>query len=239
MQNETLRGIIEGSLAQIRSVVPSMLPNLRAAGGTVLGMFTFVTSLALVPVFLFFFLLSDDDPTKTLHEYMPFFKDETREDIVFLAREFLSIVVAFFRGQLVIGLIMGVLLAIGFTLVGVQFGFVFGLFAGFLNTIPYLGTILGLSAVLPTAYFQSGGGIVTLSLSLGVFILVQCIEAYFLTPRIMGRQTGLHPAVIIIAVLFWGTALNGILGMVLAIPLTAFMVTAWRLAKRKYIREVA
>jgi predicted PurR-regulated permease PerM len=50
----------------------------------------------------------------------------------------------------------------------------------------------------------------------------------------MGQQTGLHPAVIIFAVFFWGTAFNGVLGMLLAIPLTAFFVTAWRLARRKY-----
>jgi len=50
----------------------------------------------------------------------------------------------------------------------------------------------------------------------------------------MGRQTGLHPVTIIFAVFFWGTALGGLLGMLLAIPLTAFVVTAWRLVRRKY-----
>jgi predicted PurR-regulated permease PerM len=52
----------------------------------------------------------------------------------------------------------------------------------------------------------------------------------------MGDRTGLHPVAVIIAIFFWGTALDGILGMILAIPLTAFFVTAWRLAKRKYLR---
>ncbi len=50
----------------------------------------------------------------------------------------------------------------------------------------------------------------------------------------MGKQTGLHPVAIIVAVFFWGQALGGILGMMLAVPLTAFLVTAWRLARRKY-----
>ena len=67
---------------------------------------------------------------------------------------------------------------------------------------------------------------------------VQVIEGYVLTPRIMGDRTGLHPMVIIFAVLFWGTALGGILGMILAIPLTAFLVVFWRLAKEKYIAEL-
>jgi predicted PurR-regulated permease PerM len=71
---------------------------------------------------------------------------------------------------------------------------------------------------------------------LGVFGLVQMTEGWFLTPRIMGSRTGLHPVAIMVSIFFWGTALNSILGMVLAIPLTAFFVTAWRLAKRKYFR---
>jgi len=64
------------------------------------------------------------------------------------------------------------------------------------------------------------------------------IEGYFLTPKIMGDRTGLHPVVIIIAIFFWGSALNGIAGMILAIPLTAFLVVFWRLAREKYVKEL-
>ena len=71
-----------------------------------------------------------------------------------------------------------------------------------------------------------------------VFSTVQLIESYLLTPKIMGDRTGLHPLAIIIAIFFWGSALNGILGMILAIPLTAFLVVFWRLAKDRYIGEL-
>ncbi len=236
--NETIAKIVDGVIAQLRALALAALPNLKAAGGTVLGLFGFVASLAMVPVFLFFFLQSDEDPSGRLHDYLPFLTDEKREDVVFLVHEFLGIVVAFFRGQLLIGLIMGVLLAIGFSIAGLQFGVVFGLLAGMLNVVPYLGTIIGLSAVLPTAYLQHEGGFGLVAICLGVFIAVQMIEGYLLTPRIMGERTGLHPVTIMIAIFFWGTALNGVLGMILAIPLTAFMVTVWRLAKRKYIRKL-
>ena len=74
-------------------------------------------------------------------------------------------------------------------------------------------------------------------MGLVVFVVVQLIESYGLTPRIMGDRTGLHPMAIIVAVFFWGSALSGILGMILAIPLTAFLVVFWRLAKEKYIEE--
>ncbi len=73
---------------------------------------------------------------------------------------------------------------------------------------------------------------------LAVFAAVQLVEGYLLTPKIMGDRTGLHPMVIIVAVFFWGTALNGIMGMILAIPLTAFLVVFWRLAREKYVHEV-
>ena len=238
MQNDTLRKIIESGTERLQALAMGVLPNLKAAGGTVVGALGFVTNLAMVPVYLFFFLQSNEEPTRNLGDYLPFLKDDTRDDVIFLAREFISIVVAFFRGQLLIGLIMGVLLATGFSIVGLKFGFIFGLLAGLLNVVPYLGTIIGLSLVLPTAYLEPNGGFLTLGLCLGIFVLVQCIEGYVLTPRIMGRQTGLHPVTIIIAIFFWGTALNGVLGMILAIPLTAFLVTAWRLAKRKYVRQV-
>ena len=72
-----------------------------------------------------------------------------------------------------------------------------------------------------------------------VNLIVQSMESWILTPKIMGAQTGLHPAVVIIAVFFWGTAFSGILGMLLAIPLTAFFVTAWRLARFKYLRPAS
>jgi predicted PurR-regulated permease PerM len=157
--------------------------------------------------------------------------------VVFLVREFLGILVAFFRGQLLIGLIMGGLLALGFSLAGLRFGLALGLITGLLNVVPYLGSILGLSIMLPLALFQPDGGLPLIGTCLAVFAIVQGIEGWVLTPRIMGKQTGLHPVAIIVAVFFWGQALGGILGMMLAVPLTAFFVTAWRLLRKKYFSE--
>ena len=194
------------------------------------------TGLAIIPVYLFFMLESNRDLSKDIYEQLSFLKDDWRDDAVFLISEFVGSIVSFFRGQVVIALIMGVLLATGFTLIGLNFGIILGLSIGFLNIIPYLGSIIGIGMVLPLAYFQSDGGSLQLALfTLAIFTAVQMIEGYLLTPRIMGKSTGLHPMVIIIAIFFWGAALDGILGMILAIPLTAFFVVAWRLLKRKYL----
>jgi len=191
-----------------------------------------------LPIYLAYFLVGEPIGKGKLENLMPFLKEGTRKDISYLVFEFVGIVVAFFRGQLVIALIQGVLYAIGFSLVGLGYGFTIGLMLGLLNVIPYLGSMVGLAIALPMALFQEGGGPVMLALVLGVFTIVQCIEGYLLTPRIMGEQTGLHPLMIIIAIFFWGSVFGGITGMLLAIPLTAFLVVFWRLARTKYITEV-
>lgn len=234
MANPAVSGAVEGLLGSAKDWATGLLPNLQAAGGTIFAFFGFLTAAAVVPIYLFFFLQSDEDPTARLGEHLPFIRADLRDDVVFLVREFIGIVVAFFRGQLLIGIIMGLAYALGFMVCGLRFGFALGLGMGLLNVVPYLGSILGLAIGLPLALLQDGGGLSLAGMVLAVFALVQVLEGYVLTPRIMGSQTGLHPVVIIVAIFFWGQALNGILGMVLAIPLTAFFVTAWRLAKRNY-----
>ena len=67
------------------------------------------------------------------------------------------------------------------------------------------------------------------------FASVQVLESYWLSPKVMGDRTGLHPVIIIASVFFWGTALDGILGMILGIPLSAFLIVFWRLLRRKYL----
>ena len=169
---------------------------------------------------------------------LPFLKPETRADATYLLHEFVDITVAFFRGQLVIALLQGLLFAAGFSLVGLRYGFVIGLALGLLNVIPYLGNMIGLAVAIPIAFFQADGGWVTCVLVLAVVLVVQQIEGWFLTPRIMGQRTGLHFMAIIVAVFFWGTALGGILGLIVAIPLTAFLASLWHLAREKYIPEI-
>ncbi len=232
----TVKNAIDALAKQAQDMLTPLIPSLKSAGAGIFGIFGFVASLAIVPVYLFFFLLSgNDDPTKSLPKHLTFLSIEHRNDVTFLVREFIGIIVAFFRGQLLIGFIMGVLLALGFTIAGLKFGLALGLIVGLINIVPYLGSILGLSVVLPLALFQpDGGGVGLMGACLGIFVGVQAIEGWLLTPRIMGQQTGLHPVAIIFAVFFWGEAFNGILGMLLAVPLTAFVVTVWRLLRHKY-----
>ena len=234
---ERIRETVAAQQEALLQGLQSMLAQGFSAGlGIARGIGT-LFSWAVLPVYFAFFLTARGLQIDTGH-YLPFLKPDTREDVVYMMREFVDIIVAFFRGQLIVAFLQGLLFAAGFSLVGLRYGFVIGLVLGFLNIIPYLGSIVGLSVALPLSLLQPQGGLVTCALVVLVFAIVQGIEGWILTPKIMGDRTGLHFMAIIVAVFFWGSALNGILGMILAIPLTAFLASLWRLAREKYISEI-
>jgi predicted PurR-regulated permease PerM len=235
---QNARESLQSSAGPLAKLAGSIARGIISAGASLVSNIVSLFGWAVMPVYMAFFLLMPNVEQNTSAETLPFLKPGTRKDAVFLMREFVNLVVVFFRGQLLIALIQGMLFAVGFSIAGLHYGAVIGLILGFLNIIPYLGSMIGLAVVLPLAYFQEGGGAMLLVLVMTVFAVVQLIEGYVLTPRIMGERTGLHPMIIIVAIFFWGSALDGILGMILAIPLTAFLVVLWRLARDKYMFEV-
>lgn len=233
-----IRRAIEGQQQALIDSLTTVGGGALTVGQKVLHFFTSAAGWAVMPIYFGFFLMAEPKRFLNVEEFLPFLKAETRSDVGFLTREFINAIVAFFRGQLIVAFLQGLLYAIGFSLVGLRYGFVLGIALGFLNIIPYLGSIVGLGAAVPLALLQPDGGWQLLVWALVVFVVVQAIEGNLLTPRIMGDRTGLHPVVIIFAIFFWGTALGGILGMILAIPLTAFLVVFWRLARERYIAEL-
>jgi predicted PurR-regulated permease PerM len=235
---QSVRAVLSGQQGTIVEGLEAFGRGALSAGAGAVSAVGALMCWVVTPIYFAFFLWVDKKGAFDIERYLTFLKPETRRDVAYLANQFVEIIVAFFRGQLVIAFLQGVLYAIGFTLVGLKYGFIIGLLLGFLNIIPYLGSIIGLGTALPLAFFQSGGGLLKVVLVLVVFTVVQLIESYILTPKIMGDRTGLHPIVIILAIFFWGSALSGITGMILAIPLTAFLVVFWRLAREKYLKEL-
>ncbi len=235
---QVLKDTFEGNREKVVGSLGDVGNQAFSIVGRVFGTVGTVITWAVLPVYLAFFLMADLMRPQHLDGLLPFLKAETRKDVVYLVTEFVNILVAFFRGQIIVAFMQGCLFALGFSLLGLRYGLVLGLTLGFMNIIPYLGSIVGLGIALPLGFFQDGGGWWLVGGVLAVFTIVQMIEGYLLTPKIMGDRTGLHPMAIIVAVFFWGSALGGISGMVLAIPLTAFLVVFWRLARDKYIDEL-
>lgn len=215
-----------------------LLPEIDGAREQIMGYVDTLIGLAFVPLFLFFALLAGQRMQRPFIEALQVFQEKTREEIIYLGSVFISYVTGFFRGQLIIAMIMGVLLAAGFTLIGLLAAIPLGLFLGMLNIVPFLGVIIGLLAALPVAYLQPDGGAELVLYVLLVFAVVQLIESWILTPRIMANRSGLHPALVVISIFFWGIALGGIIGMILAVPLTAFLITLWHHLNNRFMSHV-
>ncbi len=178
-----------------------------------------VLNIVLVPVLLFY-LLRDFD---TLHErFYSLLPPHWRPIVADWLGEIDHAVGGFLRGQLTIALILAVLYATGLALMGVPLGVVLGIISGLANLVPYMSIVAGLLPALLLFLLSdapSFGGV------LGIILLYvggQLLEGLYLSPRIMGRETGLHPVVVIVAILISGT-LFGVLGIILAVPATAVL----------------
>ena len=208
------------------------------AGTGALKCLTGILSALVTLIFFVFFLTTKDRRGKEIVSQMTFLKDSTRAFVAEQVDAFIDILVSFFQRQTVICLIEGVMYGTGFWAVGLPYGFLIGFALGVLNLIPLFGSVVCLPVALPLAYFVHGGSLMRLLLVLGVWGLGQFLDGYFITPRIQGNKTGLGYAGVIFSFFFWGTLLGPMLGMLLAIPLSAFCVVLWRALKSRYIRPV-
>ncbi len=206
--------------------------------GTIMALGGLLVGLGFVPLYIIFALLAGDRMQIATRDALTVFRPDTAREILALGQMFLNYVTAFFRGQLLIALTTGLLLAAGFTIIGLQPAVLLGLAIGLLSIVPYLGSIAGVLILLPIIWLQPDAGVERLLLTLAVFAVVQLFETLVLRPNLMANRVGLHPVVVIISIFFWGTALGGVIGMILAVPLTAFVATLWRHTQHRYMQRV-
>ena len=197
-----------------------------------------VLSALVTLIFFVFFLTSKPRRGSDIVSQLAFLKPETRDFAAEQIDAFVEILVSFFQRQTVICLIEGVYYGLGFALVGLPYGFLIGFMLGVLNLVPLFGTVVCLPVAMPLAYFGVGGSTTRLVLVLVVWAIGQVLDGYLITPKIQGNKTGLGYAGVIFSFFFWGIVLGPVLGLFLAIPLSAFCVVLWRALKSKYIRPV-
>ena len=186
------------------------------AGSMISSVLSSSLDLLLVPFFVFYILIDFQQWRVSLEELIP---PRFREPFKLLFDESGRILESYVRGQLLIGAIMAVCYAVGFYFLGVPAWAGIAMIAGLLNAIPYVGTILGI--VLAGGFtFAGGGGVWDIAAVLGVFLAVQSLEGYVLTPKILGGRLNLHPMAVFLGLLIGGK-LFGLLGVILAIPAIA------------------
>jgi predicted PurR-regulated permease PerM len=209
----------EKALQSAPGWVTSFLPK---AFSWVAAWFGILVGLALVPIYAFYLLLEKQGIRTKWTNYLPVKDSSFKDELVFILQSINDYLIAFFRGQVLVAVCDGILYGIGFLLIGLPYAILLGAAAMALTIIPFIGAIIIFVTAMIIALVQFGDWKHPL-LVLVVFVVVQLLEGVVISPRIMKGRVGLHPLTIIIAVMVGTTLLGGVLGGVLAIPLTAVM----------------
>jgi len=209
--------------------------------GGFLGVTGFLLSLIMVPIYLFFLLKERPRIEKRWKDYLPLRASPLKDEIAAALSEINSYVIAYFRGQLLVCLVDGTLIGSILTLLGLNFAPLIGLLVVILTMIPYVGIIVCWVPAVLIAAFQWGDWTHPLIVTI-IFIVVQNLEGMFYAPRIVGKSVGLHPMTVIVSIFVWGLLIGGLLGPILAVPLTATIKVlltryVWGPRVRERVRE--
>ena len=188
--------------------------------GGFLGITGFLLSLIMVPIYLFFLLKERPRIEKRWRDYLPLRASPLKDEIAAALSEINSYVIAYFRGQLLVCLVDGTLIGSALTLLGLNFAPLIGLLVVILTMIPYVGIIVCWVPAVLIAAFQWGDFWHPFWVTV-IFITIQNLEGMFYAPRIVGKSVGLHPMTVIVSIFVWGLLIGGLLGPILAVPLTA------------------
>lgn len=202
--------IAEEGLSRLGAMVTGVI-----SGGAAL--FNLLTLLLISPVVAFFLLRDWDLLIAKLGDWLP----SKQEPVIrLLAGRIDTALAGFVRGQTLVSLTMAVLYAVGWSLVGLEYGLILGLIAGVMAYVPFVGALFAAVIAMLVGFGQFGADFAHLAPIFGVFVVVQIIEAAFLTPRLIGSRVGLHPVWVLFAI-FAGGEMMGFVGMLIALPAAA------------------
>ncbi len=213
---------------------------------TFIGTLGLLIGLAMVPIYLYYFLKEGSAIKNNWHDYVPLKASRFKTEVIETLAEINGYLISFFRGQVLVAMIDGVLVGIALAIFQLPYGVLIGLILGIIGVIPFVGNIICLVPACFIAYAHfSNPAITTHEWLLGsnpwayvaavaaIFVIVQQINSLITAPKIVGESVGLHPMTVIFSMLFWSLILGGFLGALLAVPMTA----AVKVLFRRYIWE--
>jgi predicted PurR-regulated permease PerM len=217
--SEDVRQSIENTLRSMVGAIGSALQN-----GTVgaLGLVTramgFVIGLVIIPFWLFYVLKDKDRGITAFNNMLP---PAWRNDVWRIVRIINGILSSYIRGQLLLGVVVGMATFIGMLVVGAPYPLLLGTISGLTEVVPIVGPVLGAIPGLGVAAFSSQGWILIVQVLL-VYIVVQQLENNLLVPKIQGDSVKLHPAIIMVSLVV-GSQVGGLLGLIAAVPVAAIL----------------
>lgn len=220
---------------------------ITSSTSTIIGTLGLLIGLAMVPIYLYYFLKEGAAIKANWHAYVPLKNSRFKTEVVATLREINGYLISFFRGQVLVALIDGLLVGIALWIFQLPYGVLIGLVLAIIGVIPFIGNLLCLIPACFIAYvhFSVTGNTDSHAWMLGtnpwsyvaavavIFIVVQQINSLVTAPKIVGESVGLHPMTVIFSMLFWSLLLGGFLGALLAVPMTA----AVKVLFRRYIWE--
>ena len=212
------------------SVLSNLFQRIVSGGAAVIDV---VSLLVLTPLVTFYLLRDWDLLVARVDSWLPKKFAPTIRDQFRAIDETLA---GFVRGQASVCLVLGTYYATGLSIVGLEFGLLVGLGAGFISFIPYVGASIGLSVGLGIALVQFSGDWVSIGTVVGIFLAGQTAESYVLTPKLVGERIGLHPVWLIFA-LMAGGSLAGFTGVLLAVPVAAIIGVLIRFGLAQYLKS--
>ena len=222
-ERQQLEAKAEKIIPNLERYLPTLAEKLwnivKKSIGGFLGITGFLLSLIMVPIYLFFLLKERPRIEKRWKNYLPLRPSPLKDEIAAAISEINAYIIAYFRGQLLVCLVDGMLIGATLSLLGLNFAPLIGLLVVVLTMIPYIGIVICWVPAVLIAAFQFGGWYplwVTV-----IFIAIQNLEGMFYAPRIVGKSVGLHPMTVIVSIFVWGLLIGGLLGPILAVPLTA------------------
>ncbi len=223
-ERQRIQAYVEKQMPNLQRALPTLAERfwdiLRKSIGGFLGVTGFLLSLILVPIYLFFLLKEKPRIEKRWKEYLPLRASPFKDEVAEVLSEINKYVTAYFRGQLLVCVVDGILIGTALTLLGLNFAPLIGVMVVVLTMIPYLGIIICWVPAVFIAAFQWGDWAHPMGVTL-IFIVIQNLEGIFYAPRIVGNYVGLHPMTVIVSIFVWGLIIGGVLGPLLAVPLTA------------------
>jgi len=223
-ERQRIQGYVEKQIPNIQRALPTLTEKfwgiLKKSIGGFLGVTGFLLSLILVPIYLFFLLTEKPRIEERWKDYLPLRASPLKDEVAEVLSEINKYVTAYFRGQLLVCLVDGILIGTALTLIGLNFAPLIGLLVVILTMVPYIGIIVCWVPAVLIAAFQWGDWLHPIGVTL-IFIVIQNLEGIFYAPRIVGNYVGLHPMTVIVSIFVWGLIIGGVLGPLLAVPLTA------------------
>lgn len=200
---------------------------LTAGTRAVYGASAFLIGAVMVPVFLFYFLLESEPIARNWDKVLPLRDSCFRDEVVGTLQEINQNIVAFVRGQMLVSLIDGVLLGIALKCMGLPYAITIAAAAALLGIIPYLGMISTSIPAMLIAWFcwHDFGHVAAVA---AIFFSVSQLDGWIIQPRIVGKNMKMHDMTVMFSVLFWSIVFGGVIGALLAVPLTASIKVLFR-----------